>query len=121
MTREGRKRTPRGPTDFAAAMRLMRKHDPQLREDGFHSVLPHAHDYVGPLMDEFHAETDHGIQCWLLELIGEARSPHAYPLLLDCLHRDDESLRSWAIIGLKLLDTKEARRALWEVGACECE
>lgn len=64
-------------------MRLMRKRDPQRQEEGFHTILTHAHDYLEPLMAESHAETSHGLRCWLLELIGEARSPHALPLLLD--------------------------------------
>jgi hypothetical protein len=34
--------------------------------------------------------------------------------LTAALHGEDESLRGWAIRGLKALDTKEARRRLWE-------
>ena len=102
--------------NFEEALRLMRKHDPQLQEDGFGMLSAHAQEYVGRLMAEFRTETRHGLRCWLLELVGQSKSPEAMPLLLDYLHSDDESLRCWAIRGLKELDTKEARRALWEAG-----
>ncbi len=94
----------------------MRKHDPQLKEEGFGYLLSRSHDYVDALIAEFQAERDHGLRCWLLELIGEARSTAAFPLLLEYLYSEDESLRSWAIRGLQHLDTKEARRVLWEAG-----
>ena len=96
-------------------MRLMRKHDPQLREDGFHTLLPVAGEHVTELIDEFNAERDdHGLRCWLLELIGEARSPLAFKLLAEQLHSTDESYSLWAARGLEKLDTKEARRLLWQ-------
>ncbi len=104
---------------FTECIRRMHKHDPQTREEGFAALLPHAHEYVDQLMAEFRTETDHGLRCWLLELIGEARSPVAYPLLVEHLHSDDDSLGSWAIYGLRSLGTKEARRALWNAGVGE--
>ncbi len=51
-----------------------------------------------------------------MELIGEARSPAALPFLLERLHDDDEDIRDWAIFGLRKLDLKEARTALWQAG-----
>src|SRR6185369_11252742 len=92
---------------FDACMQMMRKRDPQLQEDGFWYLLPHAHEYVDELMAEFHKETDHGLRCWLLELIGHARSPQAFALLLEHLRGDDESFWTYAMRGLKALDTKE--------------
>jgi hypothetical protein len=100
-------------------MRLMRKRNPQLQEDGFYFLLPHAGEHVEQLMNEFSQETDHGLCCWLLELIGEARSPQALPLFLEHLNGDDRSLQYWAIYGLKKLNTKEARRILWEAGVSQ--
>lgn len=96
-------------------MRLMRKHDPQAREDGFHGLLPFAAEHVTELIDEFNAERDdHGLRCWLLELIGAARSPQAFDLLAEQLHSTDESLSSLAARGLAQLDTQDARQLLWE-------
>src|SRR5713101_10102998 len=67
---------------FGEAMRLMRSHDPQRQEDGFHQLLPHAADYLGELITQFGQEQDdHGLRCWLLALIGAARSPDALPVL----------------------------------------
>jgi hypothetical protein len=97
-------------------MRLMRKRDAQLQEDGFHFLLPHAHEYTQQLMDEFSRETDPGLRRWLLELLAETKDPNAFALFLRYLYSDDRSLKTLAIRGLKHLNTKEARRALWEAG-----
>jgi hypothetical protein len=78
-------------------MRLMRRHDPQAKEDGSQLLLPHAARYVNELISEFNREGDHGLRCSLLELIGKARSPQALPVLVEQLYGGDESLRSWAI------------------------
>lgn len=101
---------------FRAAMRLMRKNDPQLQEDGFHTLLPVASDVLPQLIEEYQAESDHGLRCWLLELIGQARSPDALPILSQELRSDNESIRDWARRGLEKLDTKEARTLLWQDG-----
>jgi hypothetical protein len=98
---------------FSAARRLIRKHDPQLREDGFGMLEPIAADVLPQLIEAFEAESDHGLRCWLLELIGGARSERALPVLVRELGSEDESIRDWARRGLRQLDTKEARTILW--------
>ncbi|HEX7162173.1 MAG TPA: HEAT repeat domain-containing protein [Trebonia sp.] len=103
---------------FREAMRLMRSHDPQRREDGFHQLLPHAADHIGELIAQFEQEQDdHGLRCWLLELIGAARSPGALPVLGAQLDGNDESLRDRAVAGLEKLGTPEARALLWHARA----
>lgn len=98
---------------FEQAMQLMRRHDPQAREDGFQALLRCADEHVEELMAAFGREhDDRGLRCWLLELIGEARSPLALSTLAHQLYSDDESLRSWAVRGLEKLDTKPARQEL---------
>ncbi|OLF08929.1 HEAT repeat domain-containing protein [Actinophytocola xanthii] len=100
---------------FREAMWLMRRHDPQRREDGFNLLRPVAHEHVDELIEAFHAERDdHGLRYWLLELIGEARSDTALPVLAAQLDADDELFRTCAERSLRLLDTKEARRLLYE-------
>ncbi|MET9228205.1 HEAT repeat domain-containing protein [Lentzea sp. NPDC003310] len=98
---------------FDEAMWLMRRHDPQKAEDGFALLRPHAAEHVGELIEAFRGEEDRGLRCWLLELIGYARSSEALPLLVEYLDHEDESLASWAESGLRELDTKEARTALY--------
>ncbi|GIF46499.1 hypothetical protein DFJ67_8354 [Asanoa ferruginea] len=90
--------------EFARALRLMRRRDPQLAEDGFQRLRGIAAEHVDALIDEFRRETDHGVRCWLLELIAEARSPRAHDLLTAQARSDDESLRDCATQGLKLLN-----------------
>jgi HEAT repeat protein len=103
---------------FRDAMRLMRSSDRQRMEDGFHLLLPHAGEHVEELIDEFRREReDPGLRRWLLELVGEARSAEALPLLVEQLSSDDESLRSWAVRGLEKLDTRRARQELWRARA----
>jgi hypothetical protein len=99
---------------FPASLRLMRSRDPQRREDGFHQLLPHAADHLDELIEAFAQEQDdHGLRCWLLELIGEARSPAALQLLGAQLDVPDDALRAWAVTGLEKLDTRESRTLLW--------
>ena len=100
--------------EFEQAMRLMRSRDPQKQEDGFQLLRPHAAQHLEALITEFHREPGHGLRCWLLELIGEARSADALPVLTAQLHGDDESLRSWAVRGLEELDTRPARQRLYQ-------
>ena len=97
---------------FAQAMRLMRKHDPQLQEDGFAMLKPIAANVLPQLIEAFEEESDHGLRCWLLELIGDARSESALPVLTKELASEDESIRDWARRGLEQLDIKEARTIL---------
>ena len=58
-------------------LRMMRKHDLSIPEEGFHGLRPHANEFVESLIAEFQSETDRGLRCWLLELIGEAKDPRA--------------------------------------------
>lgn len=94
-------------------MRLMRKHDPQSQEGGFGMLEPIAAEVLPQLIAEFEAESDHGLRCWLLELIGHAQSPNALPILSRELSNDDDSLRDWARRGLERLNTSEAKSVLW--------
>jgi hypothetical protein len=97
---------------FGRALRLMHKHDPQMREDGFAMLEPIAADVLPQLIAALDGELDHGLRCWLLELIGSARSESALPVLIREMGRNDESFRHWARRALEQLDTKEARTAL---------
>jgi hypothetical protein len=99
---------------FQKCMAMMRKHNPERQEDGFHWLLPHAGEFVHQLIAEFGKEKGHGLRCWLIELIGSAKSPDAFEFLAGLLRSDDEGFRFWAIAGLKKLGTKEARTLLWQ-------
>lgn len=101
---------------FSACMKMMRKHDAQIKEDGFHFLLPRAAEFCVELLREFQLETDHGLRCWLLELLGAAVDERALGLFVEQLHSEDESFRYWAILGLRKLDTYEARSALFDAG-----
>ena len=99
---------------FEKCLALMRKRDPQTQEDGFHWLLPHAGVYVRELIGEFEKEDDHGLRCWLLELIGAAKSTDALEFLAGQLRSLDRRYRVRAIAGLKDLGTSEARSLLWQ-------
>lgn len=102
---------------FKNCMAMMRHRDGQTREDGFHRLLPHAGDYVYELIEEYKQESDLGVRCWLLELIGSAKSPAAVDFLAGELRGPEQRLRHWAVWALKELDTKEARTLLWQARA----
>jgi hypothetical protein len=101
---------------FQACMRMMRKHDAMTAEDGFQWLLARADQFVDELLAELHnpANEQARLGFWLLELLAEAKSPKLFPLFLEWLYGPDSLLRSGALLGLSQLDTKEARRALWE-------
>lgn len=94
------------------ALQSMRSQDPRLRTHGFDFLREHADSYVDELIAEFAKETDPELRCWLLELICEARSPGALPVLAGQLDSHEESIRFWAIRGLEMLDTREAEQEL---------
>ncbi|MCO6010939.1 HEAT repeat domain-containing protein [Actinoallomurus purpureus] len=94
------------------ALQSMRSPDPALRAQGFDFLREHADAYVDEIVEAFREERDDELRCLLLELITEARSPGALTVLADQLDSDDESLRFWAIRGLEMLDSAEARQAL---------
>jgi hypothetical protein len=95
---------------------MMRSHNPQTQEDGFHALLPRAAEHVNELIDDFRQEPDHGLKRWLLELIGEARSVKAFDLFCEQLDSTDSSLRDRAIRGLQALGSPEARQKLFDAG-----
>jgi hypothetical protein len=98
--------------NFEKAMHMMRRRDPQAAEDGFDLVREIAGEHVDELIEEFGREVELGTRRWLLELLGEVRSPRAFKVFAVELDSDDESLRDSAQRGLQLLDTKDARRLL---------
>jgi len=77
-------------------------------------LRPHAGEHLDELIDTFTHEPDHGLRCWLLELIGDARSAKAVALPKAQLDNPDERVRYWAVVGLTQLDTPEARKILWD-------
>jgi prophage antirepressor-like protein len=95
---------------------MMRKRDGLVAEQGFHELLSRAKEHVAELMAAFATEAQHGVRCWLLELIGEARSEQAFELLCEQAQSAAEAFRSWAVRGLQLLDTHAARKFLFDHG-----
>lgn len=96
---------------FDEAMWLMRRRDPEEREDGFWLLHGHAAEHIDEFIAEFgREENDHGLRCWLLELIGEARSERAFPLLAEQLHSTDESFSYWAVRGLGISGPRQRAR-----------
>jgi hypothetical protein len=103
----------KGHVNFPKCLEMMRQRDPQTQEDGFSMLLRHSAEYVPELIRAFGTETDHGLRCWILELIGSAKSSVAFRFLAEQLRSDDERFRFWAIRGLERLNTKEARTLLY--------
>jgi hypothetical protein len=100
--------------DFERGMAMMRKHNPQVQEDGFGLVKSVAAQHVQDLITAYTNETDRGLRCWMLELLGEARSTEALAVFSQALEDPDDSVRSWGERGLKRMGTSDARTLLWE-------
>ena len=99
---------------FAKCVEMMHSKKPQTQEDGFGWLKQQASEFVSELVEAFETESQHGVKCWLFELIGESRSLEAMPLFEKYLFGDDESLCSWAAYGLSNLNTREARHTLYQ-------
>ncbi|MFD0904158.1 hypothetical protein [Actinomadura sediminis] len=97
---------------FDQAIQQMREGGAGARADAFDFLREHADAYVAELIAEFEAESDVDLRCLLLELVAEARSPEALDIFRGQLDGMDEPLRFWAVRGLEMLDTREARQAL---------
>lgn len=102
---------------FERALELLRSRDPESGERGFDFLREHADTFVDDLTAAFEAEPDQRLRCLLLELIAEARSAEALPVLARQLDSEDDDLRLWAVRGLEMLDTREANRLLEEAEA----
>jgi hypothetical protein len=83
-------------------------------ETAHFALRKYANTYIEDLISEFRNVTDPGVRQYLLELIGEARSPKALPVLTEVIQGDEEPSWSWAIYGLRDLESREARKVLWE-------
>ncbi|SFR27057.1 HEAT repeat-containing protein [Lentzea waywayandensis] len=97
---------------FDEGMRLLRRKGED-RENGFCLLQRHAVELLDELIEAFRGEEAENMRVLLLTLIGEARSPRALPILAEHLDHEDESLAYWAVRGLEMLDTKEARTVLY--------
>ena len=102
--------------NFQEAMQMMRQRAVHRQEEGFHILKPHAAAFVEELMSEYRSETDHGLKCWLLELVALARSPKAFDFLVEQLNVRDLTFRELAIDGLRKLNTKESKAVLTKRG-----
>ena len=79
-------------------------------------LLAHASKFPEELIAEFRAETDHGLKCWLLELLADARSEKAFGLFHEQLDASNLTFRDWAVKGLRRLNTKESKKLLADRG-----
>lgn len=102
--------------EFHRCLKMMRSSNGSVSEEGFGWLEDCAAAYVPQLIAAFWDEDNAGIRSWLMELIGDAKSPAALPFLLERLNEENESIRHWAICGLRKLGTKESRTALWRAG-----
>jgi HEAT repeat protein len=57
---------------------------------------------------------DDRVRRLLVAAISEGGTASAVPFLAECLAASDESIRDYAVMGLKRIGTKEARTALWQ-------
>jgi HEAT repeat protein len=101
---------------FKVLLREMQSRDALKAEGAFHLLLPRAGEHIEDLISAFESEQPQGVRCWLLELIGEARTERAFRLLCENAVSEDEALRRWSVRGLQLLKTPAARNFLWQNG-----
>ena len=83
-----------------------------------YEIRIHAQEHLDELVTEIRNNDTH-IAALLLHELGRARLPEAEEFFIENLQSHDRDRRFWAIIGLKELDTKSARQALWRARSYE--
>ena len=76
----------------------------------------HADECADELLGAFGAAADARVRAILMGILCEAKLSKAQPVFIENLKSDDELLRHWAEQGLRDLNTKESRTALWNAG-----
>ena len=111
-----------GPRDaysrlpIADLMKLMRSRNPQAREDAFFVLRSRVRDHVDGLVAAFERERSAEVKRSLLELLSEAGAPSLVTTFAPQLRSTDESLRRWAVVGLRRIGSQDAREALRSAG-----
>jgi HEAT repeat protein len=101
---------------FERCLKMMRHSNPAINEEGYGLLAPRATKFLSQLIASFWDEDNAAIRGWLVELVAAAQSPAALPFLVERLGDPNECVRDFAIYGLRQLNTKEARTALWQAG-----
>lgn len=79
-------------------------------------LTAHAGENAVELIAAVHSETEEGVKVLLLAALAEAGLPEAIPVLAENLASAQDLLRHWAEVGLRKVNTKEARTILWQHG-----
>ena len=106
------------PRKFEYPMAMMRNKDASVQEDGYHWLLGYAAEFLDDLMREFYAEPDDGLKLWLLrKQVSYSARTHVRSMcwLNNYNHRTNPCGRR-PFGALKEMDTREARKVLWEDG-----
>lgn len=80
----------------------------------------HLSECLAEVITAFYQAEAGRVRALLIGQIAEAKLAAAVPFLVENLQAPDESVRHWAIVGLSAINTKEARRALWQARAYTC-
>jgi hypothetical protein len=83
---------------FECCLQMLHNRDAMTQEEGDFFLSSRVHEYLDQLLAALRAEKDSYIQGWLLEIIGEAKSPVAFPILIEywwriCMGEVYQSLR----------------------------
>ena len=74
----------------------------------------HAAQHLEELMSAIRADENAGIRLMLMGALEEAAVPESLPLWKEYLQSGNDEERQYAERALKAINTKEARRLLWE-------
>ena len=103
---------------FAVYLDLMKRRlaRGEVYEIVFWGLCDHAQEHAKELIEEFeaHQESDTELKYTFLEILAQGQVREAFPVFRNSLNSPDARLRCWAELALKKLDTKEARRVLFE-------
>ncbi len=82
------------------------------------NLTAHAGENAVELIAALRSEPEKGVKVLLLAALAEAGLPESVSVLAENLASDQERLQHWAEVGLRKVNTKEARTILWHHGQC---
>jgi HEAT repeats len=98
---------------FAACLDMLDAGADEL-EWGLSILRNHAPEHVEEFIQALQSPEHESVRWLLLEAVGATHSNAVVPIVATYLQSSDSDLWYWAIRALWEIDTKEARRALWE-------
>lgn len=103
------------PPKFKDFLKLLRSNNSFSRDEAYFMLLPFVNQFIPELKAAFETEPKVISKIYLMQLLEEAKSPELLEFFQKNLSHEEEAIRDCALHGLEKINTKEAKRIVWEV------